>query len=228
MVDGCTIMWIYLMLLTIHLKMVNMVSFILYISYHNKNPYLQFWAPLKKPTYLGTRHFNLDTSVLRMELLKSHTRLDVLALWNHTHSVSGLQSFTGHQDRRVCKSSSFGHRLMGTSLLSDPRLLGASPGYFPSNKRATLSSFPAGEFLFGAYGVFSWYVASFGTSVWALLGHTALPFSRMLPVTRCQRLECLCPASQASGTPIPQDWGLTRDMMNHPASILVSSHAQTC
>ena len=115
MVDGCTIMWMYLMLLTVHLKMVNMVSFILHISYHNRNPYLQFWAPLKKPTYLGTRHFNLDTSVLRMELLKSYTRLDVLALWNHTHSVSGLQSFTGHQDRRVCKTSSFSHRLMGTS-----------------------------------------------------------------------------------------------------------------
>ena len=77
------------MLLTVHLKMVNMVSFKLCISYDNKNPYyLQFWAPLKKPTYLGARHFNLDTYVLRMESLKSHMRLEVLGLWNHIHSLS--------------------------------------------------------------------------------------------------------------------------------------------
>ena len=76
------------MLLTVHLKMVNMISFKLCISYDNKNPNLQFWAPLKKPTYLGARHFNLDTSVLRMERLKSHMRLEVLGLWNHIHSLS--------------------------------------------------------------------------------------------------------------------------------------------
>ena len=29
--DGCTIMWIYLMLQTVHLKMVNMVNFMLYV-----------------------------------------------------------------------------------------------------------------------------------------------------------------------------------------------------
>ena len=34
--DGCTTMWMYLMNWTIHLKLVKMVNFMLYIFYHNK------------------------------------------------------------------------------------------------------------------------------------------------------------------------------------------------
>lgn len=83
------------MLLTVHLKMVNMVSFKLCISHHNKNPYLQFWASLKKPTYLGARHFNLDTSVLRNGTPK---------VPHEAWSFSPLKSHTLAQSR-ACRAS---------------------------------------------------------------------------------------------------------------------------
>lgn len=166
-----------------------------------------------------------------MELLKSHTRREVLALEiAYTRPASGLQSFTGTQDRRVCKSSSFSHRLMAP-VSRWPRPLGPSQVTSPPTNEQALSSFPAGKFLLELMVSFPDMLPALGQVSGLSLDTQGYAFPECclwwdvrewMPLSSLPRLSWHTHSSGLGG--LSCRW--TED--GHPESILVSSYAQTC